>query len=273
MKLETISLRADEPDITLTAYVADDPGVRDAMLVIPGGGYSVVCSDREGEPIALAFMAQGYNCFVLHYSVGPRAKFPRPLVEASIAMKEIRARAKEWKIDPEHIHAVGFSAGGHLCAMLGNLWNLPEVERLAGIEHGENKPRGVALIYPVISAGKNAHRGSIVTLVGDPNAPQSAYEQVSIEKQIGPHSAPAFLMHTANDQVVPVLNSLLAAEAYAANHIHFELHVYPDAPHGIALANELTAGGYAPFINPRIARWVGDAADFFRGLDSYAEKY
>ena len=110
---------------------------RPAILVIPGDAY-MMCSDREAEPIALSFLAKGYAAFVLRYSVGKgAAKFPRPLNDAEEAMELIISNAAEWGVEPEHIAAIGFSAGGHLCAALGTM--------------GRVRPAACVLGYPCIS--------------------------------------------------------------------------------------------------------------------------
>ena len=101
---ETIQLTGD-PHVTLTTYLHEpseampNNAVRRAVMICPGGGY-LFCSDREGEPIALAFMSAGYQAFVLRYSVGEHAAFPRPLKDAEIALNMIRTRAEEWGVDP-----------------------------------------------------------------------------------------------------------------------------------------------------------------------------
>ena len=104
---------------------------RPAVLVCPGGGYSM-CSPREADPIALQYSAKGYNTFVLYYTVGENAVFPKPLIDLSKAMKIIRENADEWGILKNKISVCGFSAGGHLCASLGVHWNLPEVQEKSG---------------------------------------------------------------------------------------------------------------------------------------------
>lgn len=125
--MRTFVKKLTNPGVTLTAYLptASDEmpnyKTRPAILVIPGGAY-MMCSDREAEPIALSFLAKGYAAFVLRYSVGKgAAKFPRPLNDAEEAMELIISNAAEWGVEPEHIAAIGFSAGGHLCAALGTM--------------------------------------------------------------------------------------------------------------------------------------------------------
>ena len=113
MNVETIKLGGENTKATLTTFVpCSRTEKRDAILVIPGGGYSMVCSDREGESIAIAFNALGYACFVLDYSVMEEAVFPRPLIEASLAMVHIRENAEKYGINPDRVFVLGFSAGG-----------------------------------------------------------------------------------------------------------------------------------------------------------------
>ena len=149
----------------LVCYISDESPemadvVRDAMLVLPGGGYAGT-SDREAEPIVKRYLAAGMNVFCLRYSCGPLAAGFKPLVEASYAMKYIRERAKEFNI--KRVFAVGFSAGGHLCASLGTFWDAPWLlEKLGpGFPRGINRPDGTVLSYAVLSAVEGSHRPSL----------------------------------------------------------------------------------------------------------------
>lgn len=256
-----IQLRPDDPDITLTTYVANAPSpIRSAVLVIPGGGYGCICDDREGEPIALAFLAAGINAFVLRYSVGKKALFPRPLVDASLAMQHIRTHAEEYHTDPNRVFACGFSAGGHLCGALGSLWHLDSVrEALPDMPAGMNRPTGMILCYAVLTAFEKPHKGSYINILGTDSPTDEQLDRYSIDKHIDERTCPAFLMHTANDQVVPVENALCTAQALSAAKIPFEMHIFPDAPHGVALGNWQTACGNPAYDNPSISTWVSSA--------------
>ena len=265
MLYQKIPLSQTDPEFFLEVYAADQVGtlIRDALLVIPGGGYSCVCSDREGEPIALAFLARGLNAFVLHYSVGEKAKFPRPLLQASVAMNYIKAHAQEFHINPERVFACGFSAGGHLCASLGTMWHLPEIYQEAGIPFGSNKPTGIMPIYPVISGlVPGTHLGSFYQLLGTQTPTRQELERYSLELRVEEHTVPAFLVHTAADQLVGVDNSLAFAQALAQHHIPFELHIYPKGAHGIALANHLTDCGNPEHNITAAANWVDQAVEW-----------
>lgn len=271
MKYFTVNLRPDDPDITLTAYIADETWRRrDAMLVIPGGGYGCICDDREGEPIALAFLARGVNSFVLKYSVGKKAVFPRPLIDASLAMSYIRNHADEFCIDPDRIFAVGFSAGGHLAASLGTFWHLPEVREGAGIGYGENRPAGTVLCYAVLSSGEKGHAGSFYNILGTDNPTKEMLDRWSVELHVDEKTSPAFFVHTADDRVVPVDNALVTASAMAAHNIQFELHIWPHGDHGIALANDLTSRGNPSHEDADEACWVDMACSWMKKVRSTA---
>ena len=112
---ETVKLIPGRDDVYLDYYGNDDRSeAADAVLIMPGGGYSMVCSDRAGEPVALAYLTKGINAFVLHYSVAGGIKDPLdPLTDASLAMLHIRANADKYNIDTARVFAVGLSAGGH----------------------------------------------------------------------------------------------------------------------------------------------------------------
>lgn len=265
MIYEKILLDETDENAYLEAYVADSVGdfVRNAILVIPGGGYHEVCSQREGEPIAHAFMPYGYNAFVLHYSVC-RKPFPIQLIQASRAIKHIRDNAERYNIDPEKVFAVGFSAGGHLTATLGTMWHMDEIYKAIDMPYGYNKPDGVMLIYPVISS--KYHEVSFKNLLMCEDGFSEKAAECSIENNVDEKSCPAYILHTANDEAVDVRNSLVLANAYAENGIKFELHIYPDAPHGVALGNKITECGVKKWCNASIAEWVKNAAAWVEGL-------
>ncbi|MBE6607317.1 MAG: alpha/beta hydrolase [Ruminococcaceae bacterium] len=263
-----INLREDDPDIYMTTYLSELKSTPyDAMLVIPGGGYYDVCADREGEPIALAYMTAGFNAFVLHYSVKEKAVFPRSLCDASLALSYIRAHAEEFNINPDRIFVVGFSAGGHLAGSLGVMWDIPEICEITGIEPGSNKPNGVVLGYPVVSGKRCAtHLGSFQRLLGKNDPTDEELELYSLENHVKAETAaPMFAFHTATDPVVPVASPLLLALAYAKAGLPFELHVFPQGPHGLALANRATSHGN-PNIESRVSSWVSLSVDWIKGL-------
>lgn len=255
MILETVKLTKNS-DAALTSYVHDGADVishapRTAILVIPGGGYQFV-SERENEPIALKFFSEGFNVYALKYSVGKGARDYAPLIEAAYAVKYIRDNAAAHNTDPEKVFSCGFSAGGHLAAWIGVRPDDPHIPAEA---RTDKHICGMVLSYPVISGGQFAHIGSFLNLVGKKDATMTEREAFSLEKFIDKNTCPAFIWHTANDKTVPVQNSLLLAEALAKESVPFELHVFPDGPHGLALATEETSNGSGNMINPHAAIW------------------
>ena len=246
--------------------------VRAAMLVLPGGAY-MMTSDREADPIARVYFARGMQVFVLRYSVGADAVYPRPLVEASLAVKYIRDNAERFGIDPHRVYAVGFSAGGHLCAALGTFWNADFLRDallkpgLPAVAEGETRPDATILSYPVITSGVYGHKGSFQTILGKSDPSEEEYDLYSIEKHVHEGTSPAFLWHTANDALVPVQNSLLMAAALSGHRIPFEMHIFPDGPHGISLATAETAYGQAVLQNAHIASWVDMSCEFLKKLE------
>ena len=255
MIYETIALGTAK----LTVYARDnspeiDPARRyPAVLILPGGGYGM-CSDREAEPVALPFLAAGCAAAVLRYSIAP-AQHPTQLHEAAAAMAYLREHADAYHIDPARIFVCGFSAGGHLAAMLGCLWHEIPQGDLA-------RPAGVILCYPVISGGAYAHRGSFENLTGGDTA---LTEALSMEKRVDERTVPAFIWTTADDGAVPAMNSILMAQALTAQGISYALHIFPEGVHGLSMAEDLTApDGCTAMVNSQAARWFPLAVEWIR---------
>lgn len=246
---------------------------RPAVLIIPGGGYEHT-SIREAEPIALGFLERGFNCFVLWYSVTNQPgnpRYPAQLLEASRAVATIRENAEQWLTDPERIFVCGFSAGGHLAASLGTLWNRAFVKDALGYQQ-EHRPNGLVLSYPVILAPtdeKPAHAGSFRNLLGDQFGNSELMQLLSLEQQVSGDTPPAFIWHTATDSVVPVQNSLAFANAMASKSRPFELHIFPRGDHGLARADWSTGTDTAEgtaYIYPEVQQWIPLAARWMKEL-------
>lgn len=235
-------------------------GVRPCVVVCPGGGYSFV-SDRENEPIAMMFFTAGYQVFVLTYSVGEAASDMRPLMELSHLMLALRAHAEEWQLVPDKIAVIGFSAGGHLAASLGTLWNDPQLLARMDTQGGLNRPDAMMLCYPVISAGPHAHAGSLDRVSGGDAALRSLF---SLEERVTAQTPPAFLWHTADDGAVPVENTLLFCMALRQAGVPFEAHVFQSGVHGLSTCNEEVGTpneACAPWMGLCL-RWLGARFDF-----------
>lgn len=248
MKYEKLYLKSIFPrlgengaDPKVEVYLPDpmiDMGWQDkkrpCMVICPGGGYGGI-SAREGEPIGWKFLEAGYNVFVVTYSVAPH-RFPQQLREVAAVMELIYQNANEWSCDVTRVAIMGFSAGGHLAAHYSNMYNSPEVREL----FPESKPvQATVLGYPVITSDLvYANTGTFRNLLG--YYPEKNEIQFSCEKLVSEHTPPAFLWHTATDELVPVENSMLYAGALSRYKIPFELHIYPFGRHGLATVDGLT---------------------------------
>lgn len=252
-----------------TAYLTDIPAgegerLRPAVIVCPGGGYEHL-SLREGEPVAMQYLAMGYHAFVLNYSLAPDI-FPTALLELAMLVGRIRSHADEWMVDPEKIVVSGFSAGGHLAASLGVFWNRDFVYGPLGLEAGQIRPDGMILSYPVITAGPECHAGSFQNLLGEQADDPVMRRTVSLELQAGPHTPKTFIWHTVTDQSVPVQNALLFAEALLRHQVSVELHLFPVGCHGLALAAEMSAAGEKRYIEPQCQSWISLAGIWLKHL-------
>lgn len=199
---------------------------RPTVLIVPGGGYEMT-SDREGEPIALQFLAADCNAFVLRYSCAPSV-YPTALLEVAEAMRLILDHAEAWHVDPARIAVLGFSAGGHLAADFATSAS-DGVLRAHGYDPALLAPTALMLAYPVITSGEYRHDGSFRALLGNRYGDEDAMHEVSIEEHIDARTPPVFVWHTMPDDCVPVQNTLMLIEACRAAHVPVEAHLFPEA--------------------------------------------
>lgn len=206
-----------------------------AVIICPGGGY-VMVSDIEADPVALAFFAAGYNTFVLNYSVGDNASGFTPLCQLAATIAEIRSHASQWYTIENQIAVCGFSAGGHLAASLGVLFNDSKFLNVYGAK--ENiRPNAMILGYPVVTADEFAHVLSIEKVSGAQQGTKE-YQWFGLEQHVDEETPPTFLWHTAEDNCVPVENSLKMAMKLSEAKVPFELHVFPKGAHGMSVCTE-----------------------------------
>lgn len=225
---------ADIP--TITAYLpAKEKANGAAIIVCPGGGYSHLSDVKEGGQVAEWLNTLGITAFVLKYRIGARYQQPAPLLDAARAVRTVRARHKEYNLDPNKIGILGFSAGGHLAATLGTHFDQGKSDSADEIERQSSKPDLQILIYPVITMSEFTHAGSKKNLLGEKPAPE-LIKLYSNELQVTKDTPPAFLVHTTTDTAVPFENSLLFVQALRKANVPFEFHLYERGPHGFGLA-------------------------------------
>ena len=248
---------SEDKEVTLTGYIQTPSeemasvAVKPAVLVLPGGAY-LFTSDREAEPIALAYAAHGFQAFVLRYSTSKHANGLKPLGEASAAIGLIRKNADKWHVIPDRIITCGFSAGGHLSAWVGLC--------------GENKPDGMITCYPAFELfnrdSPSDHNVVVDALLGSDYSPEDA-EALNLSNYVKPDSIPMFCWSTVEDAIIKPSAVLDFAKAYAVAGRPFELHLYQYGEHGLALANHLTANGRKAMVEPQSESWLDMSVKWF----------
>ncbi|MCX5676872.1 MAG: alpha/beta hydrolase [Planctomycetota bacterium] len=246
----------DKPRITPYLPAGDGPFA--CIVVCPGGGYGGRAA-HEGAPICKWLNSIGVAGFVLDYRVKPY-RHPIPLGDAQRAIRTVRARAAEWKIDPKRIGILGFSAGGHLAASATTIFDDGKPDAADPIGRQSCRPDAAILCYPVITFGDFRHNGSMVNLLG-PDPDPKLRQEMSLETRVTPQTPPTFLWHTSDDGGVPVENSLLFATALRKNKVPFALHVFPRGPHGIGLGDG-DRGAKAPDAR----QWPAICAEWLKNL-------
>ncbi len=251
-------LRDTGGDPVLSVYLPDnlaemgwEDKKRPCLVICPGGAYRF-CSEREAEPVAFHFLTEGYNVFVLRYSVAP-VRYPAQLLEVAATLELICQNGEAWHCDTDRIALMGFSAGGHLAAHYTTCYDSDAVRAVVPNSH---RVQASVLCYPVISADPAyTHTGSMENLLGYlPKAGEQA-DFFSCDKQVKASTPPAFLWHTAEDATVPVMNTLLYAQALSRFQIPVEVHIYPKGNHGLSTADGQTCGEL-PSSVARVGEWL-----------------
>jgi len=230
MRTETIVLNK-ERNVTLTAYIQEVDGEfgfskRPTMLILPGGGYSM-CSDREADPVAMAYLKAGFQAFILRYTVKSYGAWPLPLEDYEQAMSMIKDNEEKWHVDPDRIGIVGFSAGGHLAACTATV--------------AKTKPAAAILVYP-----------AILKDICDMCQPGMPYPHEHVTHE----TCPCFVVAARDDRVVNIKNALMMDLALAENNIPFESHIYSYGGHGFSTAEEWIITNS---VSKRVPNWVPDS--------------
>lgn len=227
---------------TLRVYLpAADKANGTAVIICPGGGYSIVAIDHEGYKVAEKFNEMGVAAFVLKYRIPDSKKQTdpsiAPLQDAQQAILTVRSNAKKWNINPSRIGIMGFSAGGHLASTAGTHF---ERSLISNPQNISLRPDFMMLIYPVISAEHSiTHKGSFKNLLGANPSPEQLL-LYSGEKQVSDKTPPAFLVHASDDGGVSPNNSIVFYQALLQHKIPAELHLYQNGGHGFGMDNPTT---------------------------------
>lgn len=229
----------------------------EAVVICPGGGYSILAYDWEGSDIARWLNSRGIAAFVLKYRLpGSNSNIvphKSPLLDAQRAMRMVRSNADKWNIDPGKIGIMGFSAGGHLASTLSTHYDAGDPASADPVEQVSCRPDFSVLVYPVISFTEEfQHSGSRINLLGK-DADETLVKYYSNELQVTEDTPPAILIHSDDDKAVPLENSIAYFEALRANDVLSELHIYPYGGHGYSLA---IGQGHLSTWPDRVIDWI-----------------
>jgi acetyl esterase/lipase len=228
---------------TIQYYPApDNVATQTAVIVFPGGGYHKNAIQHEGHDIARKLNEIGVTAFVVKYRIPDDNTMVNkeigPLQDAQQAIKHVRENASKYKINPDRIGIIGFSAGGHLASTAGTHFKKSQIPN----EKNTNlRPDFMILVYPVISFQKDiAHMGSRENLIGKNPSPEKI-AHYSNELQIRSDTPPTFLIHASDDDVVVPANSIRFYENLLKHLVKAELHLYQSGGHGFGLKNPTTS--------------------------------
>jgi len=239
---------------TLTVFLAPaNKATGTAVIICPGGGYARLSIDHEGYDVAKRLNEMGVTAFVLKYRLPNDQSQPdkstAPLLDAQQAVRLVREQASTFKINPNRIGLMGFSAGGHLASTAGTHFAQPVDTKASKTSV---RPDFLMLLYPVISFSDSlAHGGSRDNLLGK-NAAADQRQYYSNELQVTAQTPPTFLVHAQDDKTVPVLNSVVFYEALTHHKVPAELHLYPKGGHGFGLHNATTKDDWME----RLQNWL-----------------
>lgn len=225
-----------------------------AMIVCPGGGYGALAANHEGRQVANYLNSLGMAAFVLRYRLGPKYHHPVQLGDAQRAIRSVRAKAAEWRIDPARIGIMGFSAGGHLAMTASTIVDAGQPQASDAIDRVSSRPDFTVLGYPVISlTAAWTHQGSRRNLLGDPPDAELV-KKLSGELAVTRDTPPTFLFHTNQDTGVPPENSVHYYLALRQAGVPAEMHIFERGPHGVGLANN----------DPALSAWSALLANWLR---------
>ncbi|HWW83861.1 MAG TPA: alpha/beta hydrolase [Vicinamibacterales bacterium] len=236
------ALGADESDVpAMTVFLPRTLAPNTpAVIIAPGGAYARLAANHEGRQVANFFNSLGFAAFVLRYRLGPRYHFPIELTDVQRAIRLVRARAGEWRVDPNRVGIVGFSAGGHLAMMASTHLDRGH-DASDPIDRPSSVPDFAVLGYPVITMREAwTHQPSRTNLLGD-NPDPDLTRSLSGEATVTKETPPTFLFHTNEDATVPVENSVVYFLALKKAGVPAELHVFEKGAHGVGLAADNAA--------------------------------
>ncbi len=237
----------------LTIYLPKRSFCQTAVVVVPGGAYTVLASDHEGRQPAEWLNSLGIAAFVLEYRLGPKYHYPVQLLDAQRAIRYVRTNAEKFKIATDRIGVWGFSAGGHLSSLTGTHFDGGNASASDPLDRASSRPDFMILTYPVISNLGSASEWSFKQLLGE-HADSELIRSVSTNLQVTAQTPPTFLQLSSDDDIVSPENSLRFYAALLTAGVSAEMHIYQSGGHGYGLGA----------LNADLAGWTQRLADWLR---------
>ena len=223
----------DIPTLTVFDSAGGGSGIGSAVIVMPSGGYSLL-TGKAGREAADWFTARGFSAFVLSYRLSSHGYLmPAPLLDARRAVQLVRARARDYQIDPHRIVVAGFSAGGHLAALSATKFVPGNPDAEDPIERVSSRPDYLVLGYAWIGAFDSSTGYCKLFKTTDGCAALRA--EYSPDLFVTRDTPPTFVYHTYNDESVPVVQGLRFFEALEKAGVPAEMHIFASGPHGSGL--------------------------------------
>jgi acetyl esterase/lipase len=283
MMLEEVQLQEGISNATLTAYIQEpisDSQLlqrKPAIIICPGGAF-LGFTEKETEPVALRFLSEGFQAFVLRYSIGTDfARFPSPFIDAAKAVMSVRQNCDRWGTDPNRIILCGFSTGGQVAATLGATWREDYLKNSLKADSQLFKPNALILGYPLLDMecfySFNQHKSQemdtllemmFTSIYGTMFPTKQMMEKWNIVDRINVHFPPTFLWTTSEDSFIDVEESMKFIKTLAAYKIPYEFHIFERGAHGMSLGTEGLTGesiknrGNAPKWFELAMHWMKD---------------
>jgi acetyl esterase/lipase len=248
---------ADLP--TLTLFLPQKgKGTGSAVIVAPGGSYLGLASNLEGRQVADWFTSRGVTAFVLKYRLGAKYLYPIPLEDAKRAVRLVRSLASVYGFAPERIGFVGFSAGGHLAATTGTLFDAGVPDSADPVERLSSRPDFLVLGYPCLNAmqpsGNYITYCSMIKII--PPETCKLYEQkYTPSLHVTSQTPTTFIYSTTDDRTVPISASVNFYNALIAAGVPAELHIFRHGEHGSGMGAGIAALDLWPVL---LEQWLRD---------------
>lgn len=284
MIAETIELQEGLSEATLTAYIQEQYDnnatfhKNPAIIICPGGAY-LGYTEKEAEPVALRFLLEGFNAFVLRYSVGAMARFPAPLIDTARAVMLIRENTGKWNIDSDRIYLCGFSAGGHVAATYAATWHEGYLSEALNASNESIRPNGLILGYPILDILRFAERNMeknreikpllemmLSSVFGSPKPDIKLTDKWNCLNRITSYMPMTFMWMTAEDELVDAVEGLDFIKALTSNGVPCEFHYFEKGRHGMSLWAQ-SEGAVGTNKTDSIHDWFYLAVKWLKGFD------